>query len=72
MVSEKSQAIERRGRNSDAPHRGGATRSSDEAAVMAAEQRGCLVSLEVHEVNCKYVEGTEWKTASRSKSTSAQ
>ena len=46
MTSEKTQAIERRGRNSDAPYRGGTTRSSDEVAVMAMEQRGCIIRLE--------------------------
>lgn len=70
MISKKAQATERQGRNSDTSYRGGVTRSSDEAAVMVAEQRGHLVSLEVHEVNCKRVEGTAWKTASRLKSTS--
>ena len=29
--------------NSDAPSRDGAARSSDEAAVMAVEQRGCVI-----------------------------
>jgi len=53
MISEKAQATERQDRNSDAPHRGGVARSSDEAAVMAAEQRGYLVQLEVQKVNCE-------------------
>ncbi len=37
MTSEKAQAAEKRGRNSKAAYRGGGARSSDEAAVMAAE-----------------------------------
>lgn len=46
MTSEKTQAIEMRGRNSDASYRGGTTRSSDEVYVMAIEQRGCIIQLE--------------------------
>ena len=46
MTSEKTQVKERRGRNSDAPYRGGTTRSSDEIAVMAMERRGCIIQLE--------------------------
>lgn len=29
--------------STDAKHRGGATRSRDEGAVMAVDQRGCIV-----------------------------
>ena len=46
MISEKTQATERRGRNNDAPYRDGTTRSSDEVAVMAMERRGCIILLE--------------------------
>ena len=46
MTSEKTQATERRGRNNDASYRGGTTRSSDEIAVMAMEQRGAIIQLE--------------------------
>lgn len=46
MISEKTQATERRGRNNDAPYRGGTIRSSDEVAVMAMERRGCIIQLE--------------------------
>lgn len=37
--------------SSDASPRGGAARSSDEAAVMAVERRGCVISVRRH-ANC--------------------
>ena len=35
----------RKSQSTDAGHRGGATRSSGEGAVMARERRGCVVQL---------------------------
>lgn len=52
MVSEKIQATERLGRNSKALCRGGGVRSSNEAAVMAVEQRGTVIQLRT-ENNCE-------------------
>ena len=43
MISEKTQATEQRGRNSEAYDRGGCTRSSYEVAVMAMERRGAVI-----------------------------
>ena len=51
MISEKTQATERRGRNNDAPYRDGTTRSSDEVAVMAMERRGAIGQ---HEISPTY------------------
>jgi|GEM_PF-2267013 len=49
MTSEKAQATEKQGRNSEAACRGGGARSSDEAAVMAEKQRGTVIQLESRE-----------------------
>jgi hypothetical protein len=43
MISEKTQATEKRGRNSEAYDRCGCIRSSDEVAVMAMERRGAVI-----------------------------
>jgi len=49
MTSEKAQAAEKQGRNSEAACRSGGVRSSDEAAVMADEQKGTVIQLESRE-----------------------
>ena len=46
MKSEKTQATEKRGRNSEAPYRGGTIRSSVEVVVMTMERRDCIIQLE--------------------------
>jgi len=43
MLREKPNWKPQEGESTDAGHRGGALRSSDEAAVMAVEQRECVV-----------------------------
>lgn len=43
MISEKTQATERRGRNSKASCRGGDVRSSEEVTVMAMERRDIII-----------------------------
>ena len=43
MISEKTQATEKRGRNSEAQDRGGCTRSSAEVVVMTMERRGTVI-----------------------------
>ena len=47
MLSEKSQATEKQGRNSEAWYRGGGARSSNEVAVMAMERRGIIIQLNI-------------------------
>ena len=43
MLREKPNWKPQEGESTDAGHRGGALRSSDEAAVMAVERRECVV-----------------------------
>lgn len=45
MLREKSKWKNHKDLSTDAEHRGGATRSSDEASVMGLKQRGCIVQL---------------------------
>jgi len=42
MLREKLKWRPHEGESTDAEHRGGAARSSDEAAVMGVERRGCI------------------------------
>jgi hypothetical protein len=43
MLREKSKWKHHKDLSTDAEHRGGATRSSDEGSVMGLERRGCVV-----------------------------
>jgi hypothetical protein len=43
MRREKSKGRPPEGESTDAGHRGGTARSSEEASVMGAERRGCVV-----------------------------
>lgn len=45
MLREKSKWKHHKDQSTDAEHRGGATRSSDEGTVMGLKQRGCVVQL---------------------------
>jgi len=45
MLREKSKWKPHKDLSTDAEHRGGATRSSDERSVMDVERRGCIVQL---------------------------
>ena len=45
MLREKSKWRHHEDLSTDAEHRGGETRSSDEGSVMDLEQRGCIVQL---------------------------
>jgi len=45
MLREKHKWRPHKCESTDAEHRGGATRSSDEGSVMEPEQRGCIVQL---------------------------
>ncbi len=46
MPREKAQVANPRGRNTDAPARGGLLRSSDEGPVMGLERRGQVIAIE--------------------------
>ena len=45
MLKEKLKWRTHKSESTEAGHRGGATRSSDEGSVMELEQRGCIVRL---------------------------
>ncbi len=45
MLREKSKWKSHKGESTDARHRGGVTRSSDEVSVMGMERRGYIVQL---------------------------
>ena len=45
MLREKSKWRTHKGESTDARHRGGVTRSSDEVSVMGMERRGYIVQL---------------------------
>ena len=45
MLRERSKWKNHKDLSTDAGHRGGATRSSDERSVMDVERRGCIVQL---------------------------
>ncbi len=46
MIRESSNGQSHKSENTNAEHWGGAARSSDEAAVMGVERRGCVRQLE--------------------------
>jgi hypothetical protein len=46
MLREKFKRKHRKSKSTDAGHRGGAVRSSEEAAVMAVERRDCVIPVE--------------------------
>ena len=46
MIREKFKRKSRKNESTDARHRGGAIRSSDETAVMAVERRDCIIPVE--------------------------
>jgi hypothetical protein len=46
MLREKSKWRPHKDLSTDAEHRGGVTRSSEEGPVMGLERRGCIVQLE--------------------------